>query len=332
MNFDRRRDVNIIVGDPNRGMRALYRTALRSEGFEAVHGFETLEGFAKLLKQVQPDLIFMNVAMPGGDAIALTQAIRHGQIGNNPFVPIILATWEPEHSTVRRIIDAGADDLLVKPLSTQAITDRIQALAERRKPFVVTADYIGPDRRSGKRSDNDGPLLVVPNGLRAKLEGLPTDGEDFRKDIARMQEQINTLRLKASAFRIAFVAAQLDTICRSLAGERNDAEMLLNGLIMSVEDVRLRIGERDRNTIVTLCDYLAGAVKGMLASDPPSSPKAWLGQIGGMQSKAAALLQYFNPDLGADQLKAQIEAAVNRFRARMAAIASGALPTDGRQN
>lgn len=328
MTFERRRDINILFGDPNRGMRGLYRTALRSEGFEKLHGFDTLEGFAKLVAQVQPDLIFMNVAMPGGDAIAATQAIRHGEIGSNPFVPIILATWEAEHSIVRRIIDAGADDLLVKPLSTQAISDRIQALAEKRKPFVVTADYIGPDRRAGKRSENDGPLIVVPNGLRAKLDGLPTNDEAFRQDIATMQMQINRLRLKASAFRVAFVAAQLDVICRSMVDKRHDAEMLLSGLTMSVADIRLRVTEADRNTVATLCDHISGPIEAMLAADTPPDPSAWRTRISVMQSRAAALLQHFNPGMNPDQLKADVDAAVARFWARQAAIAVGALPKE----
>ncbi|WP_298727021.1 response regulator [uncultured Ferrovibrio sp.] len=328
MTSDRRREICILFGDPNQGMRGLYRTAMRSEGFENLHGFDTLEGFTRLVAQVQPDLIFMNVAMPGGDAVAITRAIRHGEIGTNPFVPIILTTWEAESGMVRRIIDSGADDLLVKPLSTQSITDRIQALAEKRKPFVVTADYIGPDRRAGKRSESDGPLIVVPNRLHAKLNGLAINDEAFRQDIAAMQAQVNRLRLKAAAFRVAFVATQLDAICRSMVDKRHDAEMLLNGLRLSVTDIRLRVAEADRVTVTTLCDQISGPVEALLATGAPPDPAAWQTRISVTQSRAAALLQYFNPDMSPEQLKVEVDAAVARFWARQAAIAAGTLPAE----
>src|SRR3546814_10775661 len=52
----------------------------------------------------------------------------------------------------------------------------------------------------------------LPNPLRAKLDGLPTGGDEFRRQVEDMRSQIGRLRLKAAAFRIAFVAAQMETI------------------------------------------------------------------------------------------------------------------------
>src|SRR3546814_1821103 len=66
--------------------------------------------------------------------------------------------------------------LLVKPLSTRIILDRIETVALHRKPFVVTSDYIGPDRRKAvARRDSNVPLIEVPNPLREKMLGRPLD-------------------------------------------------------------------------------------------------------------------------------------------------------------
>src|SRR3546814_14122110 len=62
--------------------------------------------------------------MPGGDACAMVQAIRHNQLGSNPFVPIIFTTWEADADVVRRVVDRGADDPLIKPLSTEISEER----------------------------------------------------------------------------------------------------------------------------------------------------------------------------------------------------------------
>src|SRR3546814_16454768 len=91
------------------------------------------------------------LAIPEGDAVALVSDLRHGRLGVNPYLPIILTSWESDMQLVRRVVDAGADDLLVKPLSTRIILDRIETVALHRKPFVVTSDYIGQIGRASCR-------------------------------------------------------------------------------------------------------------------------------------------------------------------------------------
>src|SRR3546814_17007040 len=157
MGVEARRNSRILFGDPNRGWRRQYRAALRAGGLTQLHEFDTVENFPALCQKVQPDLIFMDAAMPEGNPADTVHDLRHGSLGSNPFVPIIIATWDASRSVVHRIIDCGADDVLIKPLSPQSISGRIQALADNRKPFVVTAHYIGPDRRRRGRPPGGAP-------------------------------------------------------------------------------------------------------------------------------------------------------------------------------
>ncbi|MFC3678485.1 response regulator transcription factor [Ferrovibrio xuzhouensis] len=323
MSVERRREISILFGDPNRGMRMQYRAALRAEGFTQLHEFDTLENFPALCQKVQPDLIFMDAAMPEGNPADTVHDLRHGSLGSNPFVPIIIATWDASRSVVHRIIDCGADDVLIKPLSTQSISGRIQALADNRKPFVVTADYIGPDRRRSSRpSGGDPALLTVPNPLRAKLDGLPTGGDEFRRQVEDMRSQIGRLRLKAAAFRIAFVAAQMETI-RQGAGEAG--LMLLGSLLVSAEDMRGRLsGLQDHGAELALCDRLIETVQPLVVA---TDNRLHDGQNSAatIQSVAAVLLQTFHPERSGADLAADVAAAIGRYRARQEAVASGAL-------
>jgi DNA-binding NarL/FixJ family response regulator len=327
MTVERRRDISILFGDPNRGMRMQYRAALRSEGFTQLHEFETLENFAALWKKAQPDLIFMDAAMPGGDPAAIVQALRHDELELNPFIPVIIATWDASRQVVHRIIDCGADDVLVKPLSTQAICGRIQALANGRKPFVVTADYIGPDRRGSARSqDGDPALLLVPNPLRAKLDGLSPGDDGFRHQVAEMRDQIGRLRLRAASFRIAFVAAQLETILPDGRPVDPAAQMLLSGLLLSAEDLRGRLaGMAGSATELPLCDRLIETVRPLVIPGD-NRPAGDQNSRAIVQSVAAVLLQAFHPERSSEQLATDVAAAIGRYRARQAAVASGALP------
>jgi DNA-binding response OmpR family regulator len=68
-------------------------------------------------------------------------------------------------------LDAGADHVIAGPISPQQVMDRIEAMVHRRKSFVVTAEYFGPDRRLMARPDGSARMVEVPNSLRDKALG-----------------------------------------------------------------------------------------------------------------------------------------------------------------
>ncbi len=77
------------------------------------------------------------------------------------------------------LVDSGVDGVLVRPLSVGKICDRLRRLTLNRQPFVVTSDYIGPDRRTAPREPKPGevvvPLLQVPNALHDRVvSNLPS--------------------------------------------------------------------------------------------------------------------------------------------------------------
>ena len=79
---------------------------------------------------------------------AMIQALRQGATGYNPFIVIIVTAWENNNALVGRVINSGADDLLLRPFSTAVLGNRIRTHVERRKGFVITSEYVGPDRRN----------------------------------------------------------------------------------------------------------------------------------------------------------------------------------------
>ena len=83
-------------------------------------------------------MLICGTEFPDGDACGkFIAAIRHSEIGANPFIPVIATTWDPTPELVRKIIDSGADDLVVKPISVGHLLERVQSLVYKRKPFVV---------------------------------------------------------------------------------------------------------------------------------------------------------------------------------------------------
>src|SRR4051794_33287882 len=142
-----RHSLDIYFGEPNPQARVALRAALVQEGFHGLRDFTDVTSIHQAVCETAPDLIIIDADMEDSAACRLVRGIRLGKIGNNPFVAVITTTWAPSADLVRRVADCGTDDLLVKPTSPALLMSRVGALANLRKPFVVTADYIGPDRR-----------------------------------------------------------------------------------------------------------------------------------------------------------------------------------------
>jgi DNA-binding response OmpR family regulator len=323
-----RHDVRILYGDPTPGSRALYRQAMIGAGYSNLREFDTLEGFTDLVAVAQPDLILMDIGLPGGDVAQTVAELRHGRLGINPYLPVILTTWEAERSVVRRLVDSGADDLLVKPLSTKSLLDRLEAVAMSRKPFVVTSDYIGPDRRrADARRESNVPLFEVPNPMRAKLTGESFDARALQQAIMAMNEQINRQRLQASAFRIAFVAAQIVPLYKTQTVPDASTLAMLRDLIASTEDIQQRIAGTDLAHVGQLCERLLLPARQMYErGEGFVFTPDWQTSFDLLKSLGDAVLAFFHPDRDAAVLASEVAVAIDRFQARRAAQDAGQVP------
>ena len=101
----------------------------------------------------------------------MIQQLRQGAAGYNPFIVIIVTAWEKSIALITRVVNSGADDLLLRPFSTALLGARIEAHIERRKGFVITTDYVGPDRRQRCRPRRqDVEMFDPPNSLKMKAK------------------------------------------------------------------------------------------------------------------------------------------------------------------
>ena len=127
-----------------------------------------MEDVRKAFQTGNPDLLIADATSPETETFRLVQSVRHSVIGGNPFIGIIVTAFHPTKMLLAKVTNCGADALLVKPVAFRQIQDRINALIDQPRNFVVTADFVGPDRRKSPREGSPIPLLEVPNTLRMK--------------------------------------------------------------------------------------------------------------------------------------------------------------------
>jgi two-component system response regulator MprA len=118
----------LLVDDDARILRMLERT-LAAEGYDVSAVADGGAALARVERSV-PDLIVLDVTMPGLDGIAVTRRLRAKRLP----VPILLLTARDALEDRVAGLDAGADDYLVKPFEVQELTARVRALLRRNHP------------------------------------------------------------------------------------------------------------------------------------------------------------------------------------------------------
>jgi DNA-binding NarL/FixJ family response regulator len=165
-------EIRVVVADAMAQSRKSFRGILDDLGFREIELFHNVPALQAYLELSSTDLVICDMELDQGEVADLIFKTRHGAVGDNPFLSILGTTWRPTPEVVQRTVNCGADGLLSMPISRQTVADAIETVVDRRKPFVVTTDYIGPDRRSGPREEGpEVPVIKVPNSLRQKATG-----------------------------------------------------------------------------------------------------------------------------------------------------------------
>ena len=120
-------DATILVVDDEPQLRRVMRTTLTDLGYTVIDA-KTGEDALNILRQDQPDLILLDLNMPGIGGLETCRAIRE-----TSEVPIIILSVRNTEREKVQALDAGADDYVCKPFGIQELLARIRA-ALRRSP------------------------------------------------------------------------------------------------------------------------------------------------------------------------------------------------------
>lgn len=195
--------IEILLAEPPIATRRVLRNALYGLGIRNVHEVE-VPLTVEMPARPSIDMVFVDATDAKADTLRLVTEIRRRSTPFNPFVGIILTCDAPTEDFISRAGTAGADGVLAKPVSMQAVQDRITTLIEARRPWVVTESYIGPDRRQSERADADPvPTFNVPNTVqrKARQESLTS----LADDVEDAWERIEVQQMKRHAFQVAFL-------------------------------------------------------------------------------------------------------------------------------
>lgn len=110
------------------GIRDIEQYALQSAGFET-RGFEDGLSFWEALSGEKPELVILDVMLPGMDGIDILTKMKESPTFRE--IPVILATAKGQEYDRVRGLDLGADDYIVKPFSLMEMVSRVKAVLRR---------------------------------------------------------------------------------------------------------------------------------------------------------------------------------------------------------
>ena len=118
----------IYIVEDDAAIRELEQYALQSSGYE-VQSFETSEPFWQAMRAAEPELVILDVMLPGEDGFSILKKLR-----NTPALrrlPIIMVTAKSSELDTVRGLDCGADDYITKPFNILEVKARIKAIMRR---------------------------------------------------------------------------------------------------------------------------------------------------------------------------------------------------------
>jgi two-component system, OmpR family, phosphate regulon response regulator OmpR len=154
-------DSHILVVEDDARLRDRLARYLTNEGFRVTAAADASEARARM-RGISPDLLVLDVMMPGESGLDLTRSLREEQ-GHDLPVLLLTARGAPEDRIAG--FEAGADDYLPKPFEPRELVLRIKALL-RRAPVIapIAPAPPGPIRIGTASFDRDRGELIGANG------------------------------------------------------------------------------------------------------------------------------------------------------------------------
>ena len=118
----------MLVVDDEAVIRQLIVINLELEGFEVHEAVDGLDALEKA-RQVDPDVVTLDVMMPGLDGMATARRLRSDPLTRRARIVLISARTRP--ADLEQGAEAGADDYVIKPFDPDDVVDAVRRLADQ---------------------------------------------------------------------------------------------------------------------------------------------------------------------------------------------------------
>lgn len=259
-----------------------------------------------LMTETTPDLIVLGADV-SPDVFDFVRDIRHSKLGNNPFLMITTLVDNDQIAAVKKAMQAGTDDIIVKPLKEDALLQRLRRVTVNRQAFVVTSDYLGPDRRAKNRPSSIRRIQVL-NTMLEKANGKDIQIEEVKSAVEGSMNEVLHARLDSNSYRLGFVChIIIDAYeTKTITPDVKDKILVLVDVLRDAAKTAERINEGE---LGLLCGSLAKQVEEIAERYENPSER----DIKVIQKLTRAVMMVVKPHVPAEQLEKETREAAQNY-------------------
>lgn len=261
-NLDREnlKKATVYIGAKSYNERNQLRDMFLAQGLKQVVCHSTLSSLRGLISEMPPDLLVLADDFDPG-IYDLVREIRFQKVSENPFMLVSMLVSPHRREALDLAIEAGVDDIIIKPVSTERVQERLRLVTFHRRPFIATDGYVGPERKTEERASNIRRIPVV-NTLLEKVNGREMDKFALKAAVEGSLERVLQAQLDSQSFRLGEVCERLvhayDT--RSIGEEVQTDLMTLADVLRDAS----RVADKLKDVQLSqLCSSLATNVDGI---------------------------------------------------------------------
>jgi DNA-binding response OmpR family regulator len=202
--------MKILAADDDEAMRDLVGLVLKSAGHDVATVADGLEAWAAFERD-SPELLVLDWQMPGLSGVELCERVRKTAAGQHVF--ILMCTARGATDDLRRVLAAGADDYIPKPLTPEALATRI-TIAERRMALdLERRQAVDALQRAQWLAGIGETAIAIQHEVNNPLTALLGNVALLEDDTMTAAERSQCLRTIAEqAVRIGAVVRRLSTL------------------------------------------------------------------------------------------------------------------------
>lgn len=146
-----------LVVDENSYICKMMAEVLKSLGATEVRTAERTDEAFDILRRWMPQIIVIDQNIQPMSGVVFARALRALPDDQIRRVPMLMVSGEVSKSRIVEARDAGIESFVAKPVTTKILSDRLQDILHRPRRFVISASYVGPDRRRRDKTNYQGP-------------------------------------------------------------------------------------------------------------------------------------------------------------------------------
>ena len=180
---------NVLLIEDEPTQRVVIKGLLEDRGLKVVGMSDNGDDAVRLCKEIGPDLVLMDVSIPGKDGIEATM-----EINSVCPTPVVLVTGNDDEETIKRAVDAGVMAYLIKPIKGEELYAAIELAVSRFKEFKKLIDEnkdLQETLAARKIIERAKGLLIEKEGITerdafARIRKISMDKRQSMKEIAEV--------------------------------------------------------------------------------------------------------------------------------------------------